>query len=383
MGSRIMVNRRIASLLVVVASLLALPAAASGASLVGKPLQKSIWGPVEVNGVSQFPLYRDLDVDIFQIQVRWERVAREGRPADPTNPADPLYRWPRDVDLAVQEAQRHGIKVLILVQGTPTWANQNREWQTAPDDVNEYALFLTAVARRYPTVRHWMVWGEPTRNLFVPGADRSPAGRKLLAQTYARLLDAGYGALKSASPANIVIGGNTFTSDRQPADYSPVPVYEWIRNVRLPNGKVPRMDIWGHNPYTYVNKLPRLKGRTRNYGDVADLDGVLTALRRRIARPLRRRHMPIFISEFCLPTGPNYLFPLELTLRQQATWLRRVLSISRSQRAIWGFGGWRLQDDAEALDPAARVIRCGLVDGAFQPKPAFQAFKRAKTSRRR
>ena len=29
--------------------------------------KKSIWGPVEVNGVSQFPVYRDLGVGIFQM----------------------------------------------------------------------------------------------------------------------------------------------------------------------------------------------------------------------------------------------------------------------------------------------------------------------------
>ncbi len=37
--------------------------------------KKSIWGPVEVNGVSQFPIYRDLGVGIFQMGLSWAAVA--------------------------------------------------------------------------------------------------------------------------------------------------------------------------------------------------------------------------------------------------------------------------------------------------------------------
>ena len=42
--------------------------------------KKAIWGPTKVNGVSQFPIYRDLGVGIFQMQLSVE----SGR----TDPAD-------------------------------------------------------------------------------------------------------------------------------------------------------------------------------------------------------------------------------------------------------------------------------------------------------
>lgn len=369
------------ALLAVVATLLAFAPAASAASLVGKPLQKSIWGPVEVNGVSQFPVYRQMGVKLFQIQLRWDSTARSARPADPANPADPAYRWPADVDLAVQEAQRHGIKVLLLVQGVPGWANGSEEWRVAPRDVRDYTAFLTAAARRYPNVRHWMIWGEPVRNLVVRGNDRSRAGWRRHARFYARLLDGGYRALKRASNRNVVIGGNTYPSYHHPTEGAPVSLYEWIRMLRLPKGRVPRMDSWGHNPYT--PQYPRLNAPSLVHGEFSDLDLVLATLHHVIARPLRRRRMPLFLSEFCLPTGPNPYFNLELSMEKQARWLGSAMRTARSLPEIWGFGWWRLEDDPAALDPAASANRCGLVDGAFRPKPAFHTFRRAKTSRRR
>jgi hypothetical protein len=50
--------------------------------------KKSIWGPVERNGVSQFPLYRQLGVGLLQMSIAWNTAAPT-RPADPGDPADP------------------------------------------------------------------------------------------------------------------------------------------------------------------------------------------------------------------------------------------------------------------------------------------------------
>jgi hypothetical protein len=353
---------------------LVLPAGAVAA----KPLEKAIWGPVAVDGVPQFETYRDLDVDVFQIQLRWDRVARD-KPARPTDPSDPAYRWPSELDTAVAEARKHRIDVLLLVQGTPRWANQGLEWPQPPDDLREYSRFLTAAARRYPTVHRWMIWGEPLRNINWPGFDRTKPGRLRIAQTYARMLDGAYATLKRRSRRNVVIGGNTFTTDRKPVSWAPVPLLEWTRILRLPNGRPPRMDMWGHNPFT--TRIPRLSDPPgAAVGDFSDLDRVIARVRRDIARPLRHR-VPIFISEFCLPTGPNPYFPLELTLRRQADWVRRALAIARRQRDVAAFGWWTLADAREATG-TTKAQRCGLIDAAGARKPAFTAFRRAATSRR-
>ena len=53
--------------------------------------KKSIWGPATVNGRSQFPIYRDLGVGIWQNRINWSDVAPT-RPAHPRDPLDPAYQ---------------------------------------------------------------------------------------------------------------------------------------------------------------------------------------------------------------------------------------------------------------------------------------------------
>ena len=359
-------------------ALLALPASASGAPLVGKPLHKAMWGPPEIDGQSLFPTYKDMGVTLFQIQLRWDMIARS-RPEDPTNPDDPAYRWPRTVDFAVEEAQRNGVGMLLLIQGAPGWSNQRLPWSTPADDPRDFAAFVTAAARRYPSARHWMIWGEALRNVNWPGYDRTEPGRRRIADAYARLLDAAYGALKSESRRNIVIGGNTFTTDREPQSWAPVPLYEWMRILRLPNGEPPRMDVWGHNPFS--TRIPSLKNPPgQGLGDMSDTRRVLKRLRRYISRPLGKR-VPMFLSEFCLPTGPNDLIPIELTQTQQADWLRRAFKIARSQRDVYGMGWFKLRDDPPPPG-SERANRCGLIEADGTRKLAYKTFKRARRSRR-
>src|SRR3954453_13118355 len=65
-------------------------------------LKKSIWGPAEVGGISQFPIYRDLGAGIYQTAVNWATIAPT-RPANPADPADPAYRWPSKIDDAIRQ----------------------------------------------------------------------------------------------------------------------------------------------------------------------------------------------------------------------------------------------------------------------------------------
>ncbi len=198
--------------------------------------KKGIWGPARVGGVSQFPIYKELGARVYNSSLNWSAIA-------PKQPAD-----------AAAEAQKSAIKVALLVTQSPPWANGGKLSQWVPRAA-DWADFLVAAARRYPTVHDWIMWGEPTRAANfqpIPATHPSrplPAKGKRTVQLYAGLLDAGYGARKGVSSRNVVIGGNSFTG----GDISP---FNWIRYMRLPNGKRPRMDLYGHNPFTL--RRPRL-----------------------------------------------------------------------------------------------------------------------------
>ena len=253
-------------LLVLCAALLLLAAAPASAEITRK---KSMWGPATVGGASQFPIYADLGVGIWQTGLRWEQVATR-RPERPSDPTDPAYAWPAELDAAIADAQAHGIAVALLVMGTPAWANGGRSAKWAPNSPRDYARFLTAAAHRYPAVRHWIIWGEPTKNTnFQPlrkDRHRRLTGRGLRGpRIYARMLDRAYGALKAVSPANIVIGGNSFT-------VGTVTPRRWIQALRLPGGRPPRMDLYGHNPFSARRPVLSQDPLGRGFADFGDLD---------------------------------------------------------------------------------------------------------------
>ena len=100
------------------------------------------------------------------------------RPANPQDPADPAYVWPETITSAIQESRGRGIRVALLVSGTPDWANGAKGLTTRPTNPQDYADFMVAAARRYTRVKHWMVWGEPQRDgIFEPFTPDSPAAR--------------------------------------------------------------------------------------------------------------------------------------------------------------------------------------------------------------
>ena len=353
-------------ILIALAAVLGLLAAAP--ATVGA-FDKAFWGPVTVKDQSAFPTYKDLGVSLFQYQLAWDRIALQ-RPANPSDPNDPAYRWPRDADLAMADAQANGMSVAMMIIGAPLWANGGHQLRWGPKDPEDYAAFLVAAARRYPAVHRWLIWGEPNRienwqplkpqkrgamNL-TPGEARGP-------KAYARLLEAAYRALKGASPENIVVGGNT-------ASGGSVNPYSFAKYMTLPNGKRPHFDQWGHNPFSA--RLPSFRNppSAQRFVDFSDL--------KRYSRFLDdqfHRRVKIFLSEWTIPTEPNDKeFSFWVSEDTQALWLSAGLRVARSFHRITGLGWIHLYD--EPPDALGRpVVHGGLIKADGTPKPGYDAFK--------
>lgn len=328
--------------------LLLLPISTARADVV-----KGFWGVPKLGEQSAFPIYADLGVDLYQIQLRWERVAPT-RPANPVDPADPAYEWPKTLDFVMQEAATYGMDVGLLVMGSPAWANGGKSWNVAPSADADYAAFLRAAATRYPAVRHWMIWGETNRTAnWDLGRPSSEAQR---ARRYARLVDAAYPALKTVSRRNRVIGGMTFS--RAAAD--------WARWMKLPNGRPPRLDMYGHNPFS--RRRPVLSSRPSVEKFVAFAD--LHRFRRVLDRTLRRRRIPIFVSEYTLPTGKSTAFDFQVDERTQARWVTDAFRTARRVKGVYGISWYLLQDNPD------KAAIFGLLDPGGRKKPAYYAFKR-------
>jgi hypothetical protein len=331
--------------------------------------KKSIWGPVTREGKSQFPIYHDLGAGIWQTTLNW-RDTTPSRPANPTNPADPAYRWPPELNQAVREASKYHIRITLLVMSTPPWANGGQPYNWVPSNISDYTNFLKAAARKYPSVKLWMIWGEPSRQPnFQPLTPAPPESSSLTSEQaaapryYARMLDASYAALKAVRHSNLVIGGNTFTA----GDIGP---YNWVRYLRLPNGRPPRMDLYGHNPFT--SRRPQANAfQHRFFADISDMPKFTKFLDSNV-RDAHGRPLRLFFSEFFWPTDhANGEFAFHLSRPLQASWLRSAFKLVNASRRIYTLGWYSLYDDA----PTARSTNRGLMTFGGQRKPSYNVFR--------
>jgi hypothetical protein len=326
---------------------------------------KAMWGPAIRNGNSLFPTYRELGVTIYEDSLRWNLIALR-RPRHPRNARDPTYAWPADVSHAVAEAKRYGIRVALQIIGAPRWANGNKPPIWATFDTRRFADFAVAAARRYPSVHLWMIWGEPSRSKdfrpLTPARSLVPlTGHQLIApHLYSRILDSAYAALKSVSAANVVIGGMTDTA----ASISP---QQWIENMRLPNGRPPRLDMYGHNPFN--SRAPDLTNPPSAGGqlDFSDLNRLAQLVDANLGRP-ENPQPKLFLSEWTIPTAPDREFNFYVDPRVQALWITEGLRIARQDPSIYALGWIHLYDSP----PQASG---GLIQANGKRKPGFFAWK--------
>jgi hypothetical protein len=351
-------TRTVLGRLVALAALVMLVAPASSHAF-----GKAIWGQVYRHGVNQFPLYHRLGVSIYEIELPWAQVAPT-RPANSTNPADPAYHWPAEIRQAVTQARRFHMRVLLQIIGAPPWANGGHSSNWAPLRPAAFAAFATAAARHYPSVHLWMIWGEPTKmssfEPLVPAPATAPkldAAQQAAPHLYARLLDASYGALKKVSTRNLVIGGCTYTTGA-------LDTLQWIENLRLPDGHPPRMDIYAHNPFSY--QPPSFSVAPSPFGEVQFSD--LHELAGWIDKYLKPG-LPIFLSEWTIPTAPDQQFNFYVSPHTAAQWITEALHLARGYTRIYGLGWVNVYDDPP-------TTYGGLLTQGGARKPGFETFAR-------
>jgi len=215
-----------------------------------------------------------------------------------------------------------------------------------------------------------MIWGEPDRlSVFQPNQSGSDVGPR----AYSKLLDASYGALKAASRRNIVIGGMTYTGGGPD-----IPPAKWLRGMRLPSGRPPRLDWFGHNPFPFRFPDLRRKAVKGGYRDISDLDLFSREIARTYTRPCGRRRCgrrpKLWLSEYVIQSDhDSRIFRGYVSRRGQARWLTAAYRIANSLPSVAGLGWLTLLDEPESNLSA----NFGLITAKGVRKPAFFAYRRA------
>jgi len=154
-----------------------------------------VWGHPDTTG-------RDLGT-VKQAGFTWQKTLFTWR--DIEGKCKGCFDW-TEADRVAKATTAAGIKLLVRVDFEPDWARADHAHNGHPDNLQDYADFVRAVADRYKpgspygTVSAIEVWNEPNlqREWGDPISQQSAA-------TYVQMLKLAYAATKSVSPSTLVV----------------------------------------------------------------------------------------------------------------------------------------------------------------------------------
>jgi hypothetical protein len=102
----------------------------------------------------------------------------------------------------VNQAQKYGLRILARVDSQPKWAGGGYPTNGPPNNMNDFADFVKALAKRYKGRIHaYQIWNEP--NLKREWGNKAPNPA-----AYTNMLKKAYNAIKSVDPnAQVITAG--------------------------------------------------------------------------------------------------------------------------------------------------------------------------------
>jgi hypothetical protein len=118
-----------------------------------------------------------------------------------------IFDWTK-TDRVMDQIDSYGLHVIARVGAQPEWAGGDYPEIGPPDDYQDFANFLTALATRYKgRIDAYQIWNEP--NLAREWANRPPNPAD-----YSRLLKTAYQAIKAVDPSAYVISAGLAPTTR-------------------------------------------------------------------------------------------------------------------------------------------------------------------------
>jgi hypothetical protein len=196
-------------------------------------------------------------------------------------------------------AEEQDLQLLVTV-----YAPRPRFAPMESAEQDQYAQFMTSLARSLPSVDGFAVWNEPNLNGFwLYQFDDS--GQDIAAAAYEALLAKTYDALKAVNPKLKIYGGNLAPRGFDDAE-SPRPTHSpttFIRDIgkayRASGRTKPIMDVFALHPYQTRSSIPPGQphtGTSLGFGDYDKLVALLGEAFDGTAQPGSK--LPIAYTEF-------------------------------------------------------------------------------------
>ena len=147
---------------------------------------------------------RDLQL-VKEAGFRWVKQEFAWREIEGAGPG--RFDW-TNTDRVMDQIDAYGLHVIARVGAQPAWAGGGYPGIGPPDDYQDFARFLTALATRYQgRIDAYQIWNEP--NLAREWGNRPPNPVE-----YTRLLKVAYRAIKAADPNAYVISAGLAPTTR-------------------------------------------------------------------------------------------------------------------------------------------------------------------------
>jgi len=282
------------------------------------------------------------------------------------------YYW-GNIDALVAAATAHNIKLLAILDYTPTWAEDPACVSTVaadrcpPASSTQYAAFAQAAVNRYVPegVTDWEIWNEPNvSGSWQPGAD---------AAAYTALLKSAYTAIKAAQPSAFVITGGLSPAATAGSSISPI---DFLTQLYA-DGAQGYFDAVGDHPYSYP-AMPLYEQPWNAWSQMASTTPSL----RSIMIANGDADKTIWLTEYGAPTdGPGVLessatdttfagSPDHVTEALQATMLAQA--IGAVQQYPWAGPMFIYGYKDYGTDPSTVENFFGIVRNDESTKPAYQ-----------
>ena len=281
----------------------------------------------------------DMGAEVVRLTLDWRRIeSQEG-----------TFDWERE-DAALEALRAQGITPILVLWGTPKWANGGRGANIPPRSAADFAAFAQEAATRYSWVRRWIIWNEPNqRRWLVPP---SPA------LYVTRLLNPAGEAIKDVIPNATIAGGATAPRGSK-GGTSPA---AFIRGMGRAGA---RLDAYAHHPHPLSPAESPFKSGCDHCATIsmANLERLMTETRKAFGPRIR-----IWLSELGYQTNP----PDKILGVRWGTQARDVAEAQR--RAYLAPGVDILIQYLVRDEESTSAWQSGLETASGRPKPSLRSF---------
>ena len=377
-----------------------LAAASAGATTKKHSTTKSSHLLVGINDEA-FTLYGDpstafetlqsLRTQVLRVNLYWggnRWAVANSKPANASNPGDPAYDWSLYDRLARYSASS-GIKLVLSIVGTPSWANHGAGKNRAPTSLAALQSFARAAATRYsgsyvpptaqqdpalagptdplPPVKMWTAWNEPNNPVFLAPQYKKVKGTWVVesAYNYARICNAVYTGIHSGSGEKVACGvTDPRGNDNAGSSRASVDPLSFL--IAAHRYGMKRFDVYAHNPYASAgNESPSYvpRGRTARRTQLGNIGQLLTLIKKYYGP----KHL--WITEYGYQTNPPDKTLMGVSWAKQAAYLKQAYALARKNPRIDMLLWFLVRDQ-----PQIGGWQSGLETTTGIKKPAWSAF---------